>query len=557
MKNTVKSGLGKSPIFDLTDEGAKIRIRRRGLIFLAIWLGLSGIASLLTIFNAEYPMHQFILVGMNLVKYIPLIMVAYSIARIRAARYLDDVYELKNEELASEFLEHAAFSRIEYITVYDKDKGKIVTKPNLSPLIAVKKGEITEKDEGSQLILIGGPGYIRVDLDSVALLEKPDGEPEVVYPRKDAWRLSSFERLREIGDSDVAGERKYAIINLREQIVRGISVKSRTKDGIPVEAHNIAIRFNILRGRGANRAAAQNIEIFSFNENAIQTLIYKQTIIAPESMVTSNAGFPWDTTIVPLVVSEIERLITSHTANEILASIGQKEMDIFLKAEQNAEQMRVDITGKQQAYTGEKKGTLSSVSLSRAMMTEHFLKPPFTDKAAALGVCLNWIDLGNWEPSGPIRDKIRNIWKIAAENIKKQGTVEKRKKQITDDETVRLIDTVAISFFNRITARSTSSGGEKQMSSKEVQELALKDPEFLSTYFMERYPQVEVSKKSPSGIAVEMLKAFRRELLAGQMLIKEKDKALEEEKRADLEKLKQILDGINACLPPSVPKKHV
>ncbi len=151
-----------------------------------------------------------------------------ALARIMAARYLDDVYELDDEDLASDFLEEVTFG-------YGHEK------------ITINEGRISEKDEESPLILIGGPGSIQVNLDSVALLEKVNGEPKVIYPRNDPWKLGRFERIREIGKYDEAGKREYAIINLRDQFVSGLSVKSRTKDGIPIEAQGIKVMFSILR----------------------------------------------------------------------------------------------------------------------------------------------------------------------------------------------------------------------------------------------------------------------------------------------------------------------
>jgi hypothetical protein len=528
MKKTIKREPGKSLLFDLTEEGAKFRSKWRGPVIMLIWLGLSAIA-MLTVFFAEFPIHKYILVGLSLAKYIPLLIVVYSLARQKAAKYLDDVYELDDDAAASAFLEEAAFGQAHH-------------------KVTIKNGKITEKDELSPLILIGGPGFIQVNLDNLALLEKATGEPEIIYPRKNTWRLGSFERLREIGDSDEVGRREYAIINLREQKYSIPSVRSRTKDGIPVEARGIKATFNVLRHKDEQRG-----EEFPFDEKAARTLVYKQTTVTPKQTNLSDAGFPWNTTIVPLIIAEIEQVISSHTSNEILASIGQKEIDNISTAEQTAAQMRVEITGKQPAYTGGGQvTTLVSKSISRATITERFYHPPFTDKAAALGVHLNWIDVGTWEPSAPIRDKIKSAWKTATENIQKHGLVEKWKKQHTDEEIHNLIDVVALSFSNKL---SGGSGGDKgkEMTAREAQKLAAENPELLNNpRFMEKYTQVEsVSKKSPLGIAQDMLKAFRKELLAGHALIEEKDKL--EEKQADLGKIKKTLDAINIHLTPQKP----
>ena len=264
---------------------------------------------------------------MSFVKYIPLIMVVYSLARKMAARYLDDVYELHDEELASNFLEEVTFG-------YGHEK------------ITINEGRISEKDEKSPLILIGGPGSIQVNLDSVALLEKVNGEPKVIYPRNESWKLGRFERIREIGQNDEVGKREYAIINLRDQFVSGLSVKSRTKDGIPIEAQGIKVIFSILR-RQQTKADKVDGDAYLFDERAVQALVYNQTIITPEPSTPSGITFPWDTTVIPLVISELEELIMSHNLGEILASISQEELDTAFSNDQTIAQMRVEMTGQQ------------------------------------------------------------------------------------------------------------------------------------------------------------------------------------------------------------------
>lgn len=528
MKTTAKSEPGKNNLlFDLTDAGADFRNRWRALFFLFVWLVLSGIAMAATVFTAQETQHRYVLIAMSFLKYLPLIGVANSLARLKAAKYLNDVYELDNEDIAAAFLEEAAFGQAHH-------------------KITIKNGKIKDEDIHSPLILIGGPGYVQVNLDNAALLEKANGEPDVIYPRTAAWRLGSFERLREIGDPEDELKREYAIINLREQIFRIPSVRSRTKDGIPVEARDIKATFNVLHQQKQNRAAAQDGEDFAFDENAVRTLVYKQTTITPKQTNLSDAGFPWNMTIIPLIIEEIEQVISSHTSNEIVASIGQKEIESIMAAEQTAAQMRVEITGKQPATTGGG-GAANAVarSISRAAIAERFYHPPFTDKAANLGVHLNWIDVGTWEAAAPIREKIKNAWKTASENMKKHGMVEKWKKKHTDEEILGLIDVVALSF-----AGKTAGVGDrgKDMTAKEAQKMAQEHPELLENpKFVERYASTDSSKKTPIGVAFEMLKAFRKELLAGQALIAEKDKP-SEAKQADLEKINQTLEYINAFL---------
>lgn len=159
--------------------------------------------------------------------------------------------------------------------------------------ITINEGRISEKDERSPIILVGGPGFVQVNLDSVALLERVDGTPEIIEPRAEPWKLGRFERLREIGKSDEIGKREYAIINLRDQFVRGLPVKSRTKDGIPLEALDIKVMFSILRKPETEKPANK---AYNYDESAVYRLCVRQAIITPTPSKTAGISFPWDTT---------------------------------------------------------------------------------------------------------------------------------------------------------------------------------------------------------------------------------------------------------------------
>ena len=325
MKNARRDEIA-SLLFGLTDKSVEFRNKWRTLAWLTVWFILSGLTVVLNIFFVQENLHRVVIIGMGFIKYIPLLAVVYSLSRKMAAHYLDDIYELNNEEMASAFLEEVTFG-------------------GGHERITIKEGKIPEGDEESPIILIGGPGSIQVNLDNVALLEKVDGEPEVIYPRNEPWKLGRFERIREIGKNDEVGKREYAIINLRDQFVNGLSVKSRTKDGIPLEAQGVKVIFSILRKNNAIDGDHDENDAYFFDEKAVQALVYNQTIITPEPSGASGVPFPWDTTVVPLIISEMEKLITSRTLSEMLASISQKEVDQLSDNEQTNVQMRVEMTG--------------------------------------------------------------------------------------------------------------------------------------------------------------------------------------------------------------------
>ena len=497
-------------LFGLSDESVEFRNRWRGLAGMAVWLVLSGFTMILTLFGVQERLHVAILIIMSLLKYIPLLVVVYSLSRMMAARYLDDVYELNDQELASGFLEEVTFG-------YGRES------------ITINEGKISEEDERSPVILIGGPGSVQVNLDSVALLEKVDGEPTVIYPQSESWKLGRFERIREIGKHDEVGKREYAIINLRDQFVNGLSVKSRTKDGIPLEAQDVKVIFSILRRQQTEGDAVQG-DAYLFDPAAVESLVYQQTLITPEPATVSGISFPWNTTVIPLVYSELEELITTRTLSEILATIGQKEMDEASNNDQTIAQMRVEMTGR--TFTGIRKESRPPNFESRSKITAQFYDKPFKEKAAKLGVSIEWIDVGTWQlPSNLILEKHKEAWNLSRENGKKRASIERTKKKYELEEIVKLVNDVVIANYE-------PKNPAGKYNEKDAQKLVF-EPELRRELMLE-----ESRKRDPVLIAIEILKAFRKELIAAKMLI-ENDSKAEVEKRAELANLEKALNNIN------------
>lgn len=521
MKQQARRDEFNTLLFGLTNESVEFRNKWRGLAGMAIWLILSGLSMIIMIFGsgAKGQLHIAVVIGMSLVKYVPLLMVVYSLARVMAARYLDDVYELDDEDLASEFLEEVTFG-------YGHDK------------ITINEGKISETDEQSPVILIGGPGMIQVNLDSIALLETVSGEPEVIYPRSEPWRLGRFQRIREIGRSDEAGQREYAIISLRDQFVSGLSIKSRTKDGILLEAHDIKVMFSILR-RQAEKDSVQG-NAYLFDERAVQALVYNQTIITPEPATPSGITFPWDTTVIPLIISELEELIKSHNLGEILASISQKELDTAFSNDQTVAQMRLEMTG-QQVKVGARREAPKFES--RSKITAQFFEKEFKEKAAKLGVSLEWIDIGTWQlPSNLILEKHKKAWELSRQNAGKRSAVERSKKKHEMEEILKLVDSVVVRNFDK-------KGDLRKYSNDELEKMVDTNPAAVLEYRkqLQQYQQGG-QKKNPRAIAQEMLNAFRVELRAAKSLIENENKPLEE-KTTDLANIDKALYDISQLTP--------
>jgi hypothetical protein len=516
MKKNRRRDEFSSLLFGLTDQSVTFRKKWRDRVGVAIWLVLSGLSMILMIFGsgAKGQMNIAIIIGLSFLKYIPLLMVVYSLARVMAARYLDDVYELNDENLASGFLEEVTFG-------------------NGREKITINEGKISKEDEKSSLILIGGPGSIQVNLDSIALLEKVNGEPKVIYPRSDAWKLGRFERIREIGRYDEAGKREYAIISLRDQLITDISVKSRTKDGIPLEARDIKVMFSILRRQHADSDKVQG-DSYLFDEDAVQSLVYNQVIITPPPPTPHGIKFPWDTTIIPLITSELEELIRSHTLSEILASISKKEVDSASNNDQTIAHMRLEMTG-QQTAAETKKEVRAPKFESRSRITAHFFDRKFKEKAAKIGVSIEWIDIGTWLPSNLILEKHKEAWNFSRDIANKRGAVERSQKRYEMAEIIKLVNHVILKTYEKNTEF-------QKLSEEELETLIDTDP--VGTFEYRQKLQQRSQKKEPKAVAQEILNEFRKELLAGKQLIENDGKPLEE-KQADLTRIEKALYNIS------------
>ena len=526
MKKTMRRDEFNSQLYSLTDKGVEFRNRLRGWIGLAAWFVLSFFSMVIMIFGsgAQGLTNIAVVIVLSFLKYIPLLIVVYSLARLMAARYLDDVYELKDEELASDFLEEVTFGSGRH-------------------KITINEGKISAEDEKSPVILIGGPGLVQVNLDSIALFEKVTGEPEVIYPRSDPWKLGRFERIREIGKSDEVGKREYAIISLRDQFVSGLSVKSRTKDGIPLEAHDIKFMFSILR-REAEKDKVQG-NAYLFNEDAVQALVYNQTIITPEQTNVFGINFPWDTTVIPLVIFELEELIKSHNLGEILASISQKELDTAFSNDQTVAQMRLEMTGKQVKAGARREAPKFE---PRSKITAQFFEKEFREKAAKLGVSIEWIDIGTWQlPPKPILDKHKEAWNLSRQNASKRSKVERSRKKREMEEILKLVENVVIRNFDKRT-------GVPKLSNDDLNKLIDTNPEAALEYqYLLHQQQQGGQKKNPRAVAQEMLNAFRMELRGARSLIENEHKPLEE-KTADLANIDKALYNISQLTPHWVKK---
>lgn len=516
-------------VFGLSDESVNVRNRWRFLIAAVVWFTLGGFTTILHIFTLTESMHRLVVVVLSFLKYLPLLWVVYDVARQHAAHYLDDIFELDDEALAADFIEEVAFGYgHEYITI--------------------NEGRISADDERSPIILVGGPGQIQVNLGSAALLEKLDGEPEVIYARGEPWTLGRFERIREIGKHDEVGKREYAVINLRDQFVSGLSVKARTRDGIPIEALDIKLMFSIKRPY-RRRGAKQENDPYPFDEKALYDLVYKQITVTPPPNIP-GVTFPWDTTVIPLVATELEKLICSHDLSDLLASIGQKELELINDNEKTVEQMRVEMTGAQTAAHKVGESRTRNVE-SRPNLTKKFIEnADFQKKASELGITIEWIDIGTWQVASEIvNDKLKAGWSLLRENTKRQKNIERMTKKYQDDELLGLINQVVIANFEKNSTPFKFTEKELQKA-RELKTLFDNNPNFNIGAYLDKLVNPEsANKRPPLETARDLLSAFRRELIAARDLIQKEKPDSELDIQAEIARIDKALRDIAVHVP--------
>src|SRR5688572_2512908 len=174
---------------------------------------------------ANYIYHVF--TDPRIFQYFPILLAPFFIALQAASLYLADVFELEHVRIARGFIWSVALSGSE-------------------ETIRVGRGEISEEDRHSPTFLIGGPGKVIVDLDSVAMFEKPDGTPHIIGPTSKEPRarasLDGFERFRQAIDT------RDQYVELRDQDDRSKSVESRSLDGIRITATDVRLVFSVHRG---------------------------------------------------------------------------------------------------------------------------------------------------------------------------------------------------------------------------------------------------------------------------------------------------------------------
>jgi hypothetical protein len=307
-----------------------------------------------------------------------------------ATAYLADIFEMEDESIASRFITGSAFS-----TTYHR--------------LTIENNDVAEKDRSSPILRVGGPGWIQVNLENVAVFEKADGEPHLIGPTVNkpgnVDTIQSFERLREV-------------VDLRDQFTQAKSlvVKGRTRDGIPLIVQNVRLQFSVLRDPKASAGK------LTFDQGAVKRLVFGQGHSNKRKLEgDANEGSyrgEWTDAVKGLISRELRDFIGSHTLNEFLVSANIQDI------------------------------SASSLNfIPRPEIKRRFLSPEFKQRAAGLGAQLNWIDIGTWDIPKLVIKEHYEAWKISSENQVEREKEREFEEESYNQELIRLIREIQMTVY--------------------------------------------------------------------------------------------------------------
>ncbi len=319
------------------------------------------------------------------------LLIPFLIIRYRAGAYLDDIFELDDLDVAVRFTDSAVFG-LRYDTV------------------EIENGEIRRTSRNSPILRIGGPGFIRLSLDSAALFEYADGRPHTMLPRDQMptgkWiqqprrlSLDGFERLR-------------ATFNLRNHIVP-FNVTGRTLDGIPIEARDVRLIFSIWRcGREPTLE-----EPYPASRQALISLTYNQTARVGQHAPHTIGDVHWRRRMQMMISAQLRDFISHTPLEEFIASAGE---GLFSRLENPpvspAEEALSSGEERRPAHRREISGLISP----RLDLPNYFFlfSQNFNARAVRNGVEMHWNGIGTWVfPDETINRRNLEAWRISRDNI--------------------------------------------------------------------------------------------------------------------------------------------
>jgi len=358
----------------------------------------------------------------HVLQYFPILFAPFFIALHLAALYLADIFELEDVAVARSFVREVALS-------------------GSDETIRISQGTIANQHRESPNYLIGGPGKVIVELDSVALFEKADGTPHVIGPtgKEPGGKavIDGFERFRQA-------------IDIRNHHV-DLSVTSRSLDGIPIMATDVRLMFSIDRGDNIQPSAEYP---YPFNAKAIERIVYSSTSkVTPDQKNPSMYEFVWTPKMISLIRGRLSAFMSEKNLAEYLASIGIPEFEKLQKRENDiADDVRQLTQPDDESF---KAKTLKPPPdfTPRHKVTNLFAQ--FTEAAHINGVELHWIGVGTWKTAlekDIVSEKHLDAWELSQNNLKSGNpeALNKAESEAIFKKMEELIKAVPIDAFDNL-----------------------------------------------------------------------------------------------------------
>lgn len=446
-------------VFDLTVKGSQRRNRMLIMLFLVSGVFFTLSAHSLADWSAEigrvfqylfvesyaidFPdtINQFFeftfgaILSPRTLRYLPVFILPFMLALQSAAIYLADIFELNDVKIARDFILQVAL------------RGG-------SESLHIKNGEVVEKDTVSPVYLIGGPGKVTVELDSVAVFEKPDGRPHIIDSTKASNNiLEGFERFR-------------GAIDLRDQFLElserdNNSVIGRSLDGMLIKATDVRLLYRVRR----DKLPPSYERPHPYVKEAVYQLIYNDArLVTPEGIALQKSkdaqdGFKGSPSalqmgaIEALIRAELGKFMRKHKLTRYLASYGKPEHENALKREEEIKKIIKMVADPSDPVEPEEIKPPPEFE-SRSKITSLFTEftSEFPKNARDRGVDLQWIGVGTWKPLDDIiPEKHIEAWQISMENLSKgsESAIKKLGQEIKTQKKVQLIQDVPLARFQK------------------------------------------------------------------------------------------------------------
>ncbi len=393
--------------FDLTVRGRGYREIRTVVAVLAIGV-LAFVIHMLIAVNqisapsAPMPLAAVIEAGLiTAVRTALILAIAILFGLQVAGEFLADIFEVRDTRIAWDFLQRLV-----------SGKGRSV--------LHLREGRIAEEDRNSPLLVIGGPGYVVTDNDTVALFELPDGTPHVVGPGiesdgKGQIVLTGFERLRE------------PVVSLRDQYIGSLGgtpmeVVSRSLDGIPISAVDVRGVYSLRRKASEADADLPGSPPYPFDPEALEQLVYNQAVrVLTDGPHPSGEPGGWSATMNELIHDSLAEFMSHSKLGEYVAGVGEKEVELAEFREDTILSQTIRLSS-EMTEPGTSSEPPRPAFHSRTELTARFLSEDedFASRAGKYGLQLHWIGVGTWRvpdeaSSEAVRQKHMDAWRLHLE----------------------------------------------------------------------------------------------------------------------------------------------